>query len=97
MSHSVKCDIRRGIYNRSDLSSHKRLSHDKEDRSTGVVRGEAGNLEAITVSMYQQLPEESKREAGISCLALVALTASRTGAVQPYAAGGFSRIFKSSG
>ena len=61
MSSIVKCDICGGIYNQSHLSSHKRLSHGKRGKSTRASKAGAGNLEAI-VSMFQQLPEEKKRE-----------------------------------
>lgn len=61
MSPIVKCDICGGIYNQSHLSSHKRLAHGKGEMPIRAIEDEAGNLEAI-VSMYQELPEERKKE-----------------------------------
>lgn len=58
MSQIVKCDICGGIYNQSHLSSHKRLSHGKHEPQPKTV---APTLEVV-LSMYAQLPEESKRK-----------------------------------
>lgn len=57
----MKWVIGGGIYNQGHFRSHKRLSHGKRGKSTGASKGEAANVEAI-VSMFQQLPEEKKRE-----------------------------------
>lgn len=58
MSQIVKCDICGGIYNQSHLSSHKRLSHGKREP---LLKTAVPSLEAV-LSLYAQLPEDSKRE-----------------------------------
>lgn len=54
MGQMIKCDICGKIYNESHLTTHKRRSHETPGNNTASV-------EAI-FSMYEQLPEERKKE-----------------------------------
>lgn len=57
MGQMVKCDICGKIYNESHLTTHKRRSH-QTPRSS---ENSPASVEAI-LSMYEQLPEERKKE-----------------------------------
>ena len=61
MSRTMKCDVCGGLYNQSHLSSHKRLSHGKRETPSGSSKQEPPSLKVI-VSMYEQLPDEWKKE-----------------------------------
>lgn len=67
----VRCDICGGTYNRSYLTSHKRLAHKKRSSATPVVAGAEG-MERI-LEIYGQLSREDKK------LALNRLSASLDG------------------
>ncbi len=61
MSQIVKCDSAAGSTSRA-IQVRTSVSHGKREMSTRARKGDAGNREAI-VSMYQQLPEERKKQA----------------------------------
>jgi hypothetical protein len=60
MGPIVKCDICGKIYNQSHLTTHKRMSHGVRE-TPRLHRSEPASVEAI-LSMYEQLPEERKKE-----------------------------------
>jgi len=57
MGQMIKCDICGKIYNESHLTTHKRRSHETPRSS----KQNTPSVEAV-LSMYEQLPEERKRE-----------------------------------
>lgn len=57
MGQMIKCDICGKIYNESHLTTHKRRSHETRRSS----ENNTASVETI-LSMYEQLPEERKRE-----------------------------------
>lgn len=57
MGQMIKCDICGKIYNESHLTTHKRRSHETPRSSDNNT----ASVEAI-FSMYEQLPEERKKE-----------------------------------
>lgn len=60
MGPIVKCDICGKIYNQSHLTTHKRMSHGQREKPRSH-RNEPASVEAI-LAMYEQLPEERKKE-----------------------------------
>ncbi|PYT99327.1 MAG: hypothetical protein DMG38_12025 [Acidobacteria bacterium] len=60
MGQIVKCDVCGKIYNQSHLSAHKRMSHGQREKLRSN-KNEPASVAAI-VSMYEQLPEEGKKE-----------------------------------
>ena len=57
-SQLVKCEVCGRHFNQRYLSSHKRLSH---DRNRSVPTDEAKTLDTI-LALYQQMSSEAKRE-----------------------------------
>ena len=56
----VKCDVCGQQFNRSHLSSHKRLSHGKSNKSPLRIADEAKAVETI-LTIYLQLSTASKK------------------------------------
>lgn len=60
MSQIVKCEVCGKVYNRSHLSSHKRLSHGKRAEPPANV-SEPDAVQAI-LSVYEQLSGKTQKE-----------------------------------
>ena len=62
MSEIVRCVICGGLYNRSRLASHKRLSHrEKKAAPDPSTTGEPNSVERI-LSLYKQLSNQSQKD-----------------------------------
>ena len=61
MSQIVKCEVCGGVYNRSHLSAHQRLSHGLGKTSNPTDAGEPQKLETVLL-LYNQLSEKGKEK-----------------------------------
>lgn len=62
MSQIIKCEICGRVYNRSHLSTHKRMSHGIGKRSNSTGAGQPEKLETLLL-LYNQLSEKDKEQA----------------------------------
>lgn len=61
MGQIVRCDICGKIYNESNITTHKRRSHGTPSQPTRSEEGSMASIDTI-LSMYEQLPDERKKE-----------------------------------
>jgi hypothetical protein len=61
MSQIVRCEVCGKIYNRSHLSSHRRLAHGIGKVLSPSAPAEPQKLQAV-LALYQQLSTEGKRQ-----------------------------------